>query len=482
MTARGDSHLFEKANRELPVPLEARMTSPQVVPIFILPEGLPRGLPLCPVTPSNHPGHVCRTVGGGLRIGSKELTFLAAVHPEARHVPSVPQPWSGLRRPQPIVIQAIRVVVVVADLDQRHRKTVGIDRIVVNGQANRQTSTRAAGQLCGGQQHRSDLTVLAATRPAMLEAVAERIHDDEPDTSEPVVRMLLTAECPQWSASPIEYLKTSGTDNAMWRVHLGDQPDVVVRLPRRPGAAAGVEREVTVLRQVERSRLRSIVATPSVRHVGRPQEGFPYRWSVLEWIDGSDAWTERADLAGRSLESLAHDLARSVGAIGEVTGVDAPLRPPGSRGGPLGPLLERLDDWLENPEWNAAHLIDVDAIRRLAAEALEVADERFVERFVHGDLIPGNLLVERGRLAAIIDWGGAGRGDAAQDLAPAWAVLTAAERSAFREMLAIDDAAWLRGRTFELEHAVGGVLYYVPRRHPLGDVMTRTLERILGNE
>lgn len=35
------------------------------------------------------------------------------------------------------------------------------------------------------------------------------------------------------------------------------------------------------------------------------------------------------------------------------------------------------------------------------------------------------------------------------------------------------------GRTFELEHVVGGVLYYVPKQHPLGDVMARTLERIL---
>lgn len=310
--------------------------------------------------------------------------------------------------------------------------------------------------------------------------VTERIHDDEPDTSEPVVRILLTAECPQWSASRIQYLESSGTDNAMWRVRLDDQPDVVVRLPRRPGAAAGVERELAVLQQVERSRVRSIVATPSVRHVGQPHEAFPHHWSVLEWIDGSDAWTERADLAGRSLDSLAHDLAQSVRLIGEVTVVGVQQRPPGSRGGPLLPLLERLDGWLDNPQWNAACLVDVASIKRLAAEALEVADEPVIEGFVHGDLIPGNLLVDQGRLTAIIDWGGAGRGDTAQDLAPAWAVLTTAERPAFREALGADDAAWLRGRVFELEHAVGGVLYYVPRRHPLGDVMTRTLGRILG--
>jgi len=311
--------------------------------------------------------------------------------------------------------------------------------------------------------------------------VTNRIHDDEPDTSEPIVRALLEAECSQWAKSPIEYLETSGTDNAMWRVRRNDGPDVVVRLPRRPHAAAGVEQETAVLRQIAHTRIGSVVQTPLVRHAGQPHEVFPHRWSVLEWIGGSDAWTARNDLTARSRASLATDLGHAVSAISEITDVDVRQRQPGSRGGPLRPLLERLDRWLDNPEWNAASLIDVAAVRRLAAESLDVVHEPVTEGFVHGDLIPGNLLVEDGRLSAIIDWGGAGRGDPSQDFAPAWAVLETAERAAFREVVGANDAAWIRGRTFELEHAVGGVLYYVPRRHALGDLMARTLERILTN-
>jgi aminoglycoside phosphotransferase (APT) family kinase protein len=62
--------------------------------------------------------------------------------------------------------------------------------------------------------------------------VSERIHDDEPDTSEAIVRALLAAGCPQWATLPLTYLRTSGTDNAMWRVHADGGGDVVVRLPR----------------------------------------------------------------------------------------------------------------------------------------------------------------------------------------------------------------------------------------------------------
>ncbi len=293
--------------------------------------------------------------------------------------------------------------------------------------------------------------------------VSERIHDDEPDTSEPVVRSLLEAECPQWAQSPIEYLKTSGTDNAMWRISVADGPDMVIRLPRRPGAAAGVLHEAALLQQIEQTPIGSTVNTPKLRHVGEPHEVFPHHWTVLEWIHGSDAWTLRHDLDGRPLDALAIDLADAVNMIGTVAIDDARPRSPGSRGGPIVPLLERLEGWLHSAEWNAASLLEVAAVRRFAAEALEVVDEPVVQGFVHGDLIPGNLLVDEGRLNAIIDWGGAGWGDTAQDLAPAWSVLTGAERSAFREAVGADDAAWIRGRTFELEHAVGGVLYYVPK-------------------
>ena len=86
---------------------------------------------------------------------------------------------------------------------------------------------------------------------------------------------------------------------------------------------------------------------------------------------------------------------------------------------------------------------------------------------------------EAGRLSAIIDWGTAGYADPAQDLAPAWAVLDGHSRDIFRQAVDADEATWIRARTFELQHAVAGVLYYIPRRHPLGDVMARTLDRIL---
>ena len=132
--------------------------------------------------------------------------------------------------------------------------------------------------------------------------------------------------------------------------------------------------------------------------------------------------------------------------------------------------------WLDR----ADSLIDVRAVTRLWEECLEGAADEVEPALVHGDLIPGNLLVANGRLTAVIDWGGLGAGDPAQDLDPAWSVLDAAGAAAFREALDVDEQSWLRGRGFTLEHAVGGVVCYMPHRHPLGDVMQRTLDRLLS--
>jgi len=264
----------------------------------------------------------------------------------------------------------------------------------------------------------------------------------------------------------------------MWRGHVPDGDDVVVRLPRRLRAAENVGQELDLLQRLSRSSLTEVVHTPTVRHVGRPADEFPYGWAVLGWLDGVDAWTARGTLDG-ALDDLALDVAQAVRAIGCLADMPVGRREPGDRGGPIEPLVQRLDWWLTDPRWNASSLVDVSSVKRSAAETLEMATESVPERFVHGDLIPGNLLTNNQRLSAVIDWAGAAMADPAQDLAPAWALFDEGSRRVFREAVEVDEATWLRARTFELEHAVGGVLYYVPRRHQLGDLMARTLHRIL---
>jgi aminoglycoside phosphotransferase (APT) family kinase protein len=211
-------------------------------------------------------------------------------------------------------------------------------------------------------------------------------------------------------------------------------------------------------------------------HVGEPTEAYPYHWAIVRWLDGVDAWDarHREDWFG---PQLGRDLAAVVGQLRRMSVADAPIREPGQRGGPLRALDDRVR-WLLA---RADCLIDVRAVTRLWEQCLEGAADEVEPALVHGDLIPGNLLLANGRLRAVIDWGGLGAGDPAQDLDPAWSVLDAAGAHAFRAALDVDEQNWLRGRGFTLEHAVGAVVCYVPQRHPLGEVMQRTLDRLLSH-
>jgi aminoglycoside phosphotransferase (APT) family kinase protein len=80
--------------------------------------------------------------------------------------------------------------------------------------------------------------------------------------------------------------------------------------------------------------------------------------------------------------------------------------------------------------------------------------------WIHGDLDASNLLVERGRLAAVIDWGGLGVGDPACDVMVAWKALSADTRDTFRAALSVDDVTWARARGWVLSQAVIALSYY----------------------
>ena len=82
-------------------------------------------------------------------------------------------------------------------------------------------------------------------------------------------------------------------------------------------------------------------------------------------------------------------------------------------------------------------------------------------RWIHGDLQPGNLLALRGRLSAVIDFGGLGVGDPACDVTVAWSLFSAESRAAFRAALGVDDATWARGRGWALSVGLIGLPYYL---------------------
>jgi aminoglycoside phosphotransferase (APT) family kinase protein len=185
--------------------------------------------------------------------------------------------------------------------------------------------------------------------------------------------------------------------------------------------------------------------------MGHPGEGYPFDWSVYEWLPGQSA--NQADF---DLSRAAVDLAAFMRALRGVDTSDAHPRPTGARGAPLA----ELDESVRQSIAQLGDRIDGRAALRSWKQSLEARVWNGDDVWVHGDLLPGNLLVVGGRLSAVIDWGGLNVGDPACDLQAAWNMFEGESRSRFRDKVELDHAAWLRGRGWALAQAVWALPYY----------------------
>jgi len=295
------------------------------------------------------------------------------------------------------------------------------------------------------------------------------MHDDEVETDATLVRRLLTAQFPQWAELPIAPVPSAGTDNALYR--LGE--DMVVRLPRIDWAAEDVEKEQ---RWLPRLAPQLPLAIPAPLAQGAPGEGYPWRWSVYQWLNGEDASVARITDPGQA----ARDLAHFITALREIatTGWPPPEPPSASRGVPLA-----TRDTETRAALASLHgLLDTDAATGAWEAALLAPAWDGPPVWIHGDLSPLNLLVKQGRISAVIDFGALGIGDPACDLIPAWNFFSAPTRRIFRAALAVDDATWARGRGWALSIGLIALPYYQHTNLALASIARRAIAEALADQ
>jgi aminoglycoside phosphotransferase (APT) family kinase protein len=279
----------------------------------------------------------------------------------------------------------------------------------------------------------------------MLAAMARiRMHADEIHTDVALVRRLLAGQFPHWADLPIDPVESYGTDHDIYR--LGDH--LAARLPRIGWATNQAATEAEWLPKLAPH---LPLKLPVQLARGHPAEGYPFDWSIYEWLLG-----ENANGTIDDLEQAAVDLAAFVKALRQVDTTGAHRRHPYGRGGPL----SQHDEHVRRSIAQLGDRIDGDATLCAWQESLDALPWDGPEVWVHGDLLPGNLLVVDGRLSAVIDFGGLNVGDPACDLQPAWNMFAGASRRRFHAELVVDDASWSRGRGWALYQAVSALAYY----------------------
>ncbi len=217
----------------------------------------------------------------------------------------------------------------------------------------------------------------------------------------PLVYKLVKEQHPDLADFPIQFVD-AGLDNAMFR--LGDR--LSVRLPRREIAAKLIENEQTWLPLIAD---RLPIPIPNPYRIGQPNQDYPYRWSVLPWLDGISADQEepnanQAKILATFLRSL-H--------------IPAPANAPENifRGVPLIQRATVIEERMQRLELQTELITpDIKQAWQLALNApIDVE-----ATWIHGDLHSRNILVKSGAIAGIIDWGDMTSGDIATDLATIW--------------------------------------------------------------
>lgn len=256
----------------------------------------------------------------------------------------------------------------------------------------------------------------------------------EIEFNENMVKNLLFSQFPEFANLKIELLD-SGMDNKNYR--LGSE--FIIRMPGRISASRLILNEITWLPKLKDKLSLNI---PAPFRVGMPDQDFPWYWTITPWFEGESADRNSLD------ETEAFKLIEFLKKLH----IKNPDKAPENlyRGIPL--LTKNSDVERRMKSLKLKTKLITDRIEENWCEAIN--EPHLTEKYlIHGDLHPGNIIVQKGKIEAIIDWGDITGGDPATDLACLWMLF---ERHEIR-----DEALNLYGASKSLiKRSIGWAIFF----------------------
>ena len=287
------------------------------------------------------------------------------------------------------------------------------------------------------------------------------MHRNELDITEGLVRNLLNEQCIKYSRLDLAQIPSSGTVHALFR--LGEQ--YIIRLPRIE-ASSEIEKEWTWLKQLV-PHLNIPISVP-IFH-GQPSVHYPWPWLISHYYQGSNPDFEQEN----EHYQLAIELAEFLNQLHAIPFIEnAPLS---RRGVPL----KNLDAQTQQELAEVGDEFDVNKLTRLWVNLCALPDWQQYPVWLHGDFLPGNILIHNQKLSAVIDFSDVGIGDPACDFVIAWALFNKSSRAAFKERLqGIDENTWQRGKGWALSIAAIMLPYYKNTNPEFAKLARRILTEI----
>jgi aminoglycoside phosphotransferase (APT) family kinase protein len=192
---------------------------------------------------------------------------------------------------------------------------------------------------------------------------------------------------------------------------------------------------------------------------------------VVPWINGSNPNAENVDLVAAAV---------TLGSfLRALHGIKTDPDFKGPENG-RGCALEARDEITRNAIRELGNRVDKGRLEAAWQRALSAKPWPLAGVWVHGDLEPGNILADQGKIVAVIDFGMLGVGDPAVDLLPAWSLFDGTSRDHFRLATDCDDDIWERGKGWALTTALIALPYYWDRSEAIRSAALAKLEQVLA--
>lgn len=224
-----------------------------------------------------------------------------------------------------------------------------------------------------------------------------------------LVRALLESQHQDLAGLPIKIME-SGWDNYM--IKLGD--DLALRMPRRTVAERLILNEQKWLPAL--APLLPLPIPVPIR-IGRPDNVYPFHWSVLRWLPG-----EAADIS----PPVPSEYRRLILFLIALHSIDLPTDAPKNsvRDCPL--VQKQIDTEKRMDVLSKETSLITSSVARIWEEGLKAKID-IPKTWIAGDIHTRNVLVDNGCISAFIDWGDMCAGDPATDIASIWGLISQPE-------------------------------------------------------
>jgi aminoglycoside phosphotransferase (APT) family kinase protein len=286
------------------------------------------------------------------------------------------------------------------------------------------------------------------------------------DITPDLARNLIAEQFPEYSNLPITDVEKQGHDNRTYR--LGRH--MLIRMPTAADYALKVPKEQELLPQLAKY---LSVSIPAPIKMGKPSTDYPYPFSIYKWLPGKSI--NLLTLAEQDKEQLAFDLAKFLKELQAITDVEG--SEPGQHNWWRGDHASVYDKGAREQIAELAEIID-------ASKALALWDRACATKWnkqpvwIHGDFATSNILMDGGKLSAVIDFGGAAVGDPACDLVIAWTYLSGKAREIFISEMDMDNDTWLRARAWALWKATFELCQITDKRSHEAEAQKRIIGEV----